>query len=112
MKSGNKAEEARRRAHAQFAKPKAGEAKGLSDYEKAKRATAAKTERLRALRLEKEAAEREVAEKAVAAGAKPPKKAKARRETAVEEEEVEVEAEHEEEIDEPRFEGGNSDYDE
>lgn len=111
---GNKAEEARRRAHAQFAKPKAGEAKGLSDYEKAKRATAAKTVRLRALRMEKEAADREVAEKALAAGVKPPKKTKARRETAVEEDEVEVEADTEhEEIDEPHFgDGGNSEFDE
>ncbi|MDX9860189.1 MAG: hypothetical protein RBS99_04650 [Rhodospirillales bacterium] len=116
MKSGNKAEEARRRAHAQFAKAKAGEPKGLSDYEKAKRATAAKTVRLRALRLEKEAAEREVAEKAVAAGAKPPKKSKASRaETAADEEEMEVDADtdREREIDEPRYdEGAVSDFDE
>jgi len=70
MNSGNvKADEARRRAQAQFAKPKAAEAKGLSEYEKAKRATAAKTARLRALRLEKEAAERD------AVADKPPKKA-------------------------------------
>jgi|GEM_PF-6290016 hypothetical protein len=116
MKSGNKAEEARRKAHAQFAKPKAGEAKGLSDYEKAKRATAAKTARLRALRLEKEAADRETTEKAVAAGGKPPKKTKAgRRETVADEEEVDTEAdtEHEREIGEPRFEeGGESEFDE
>ncbi|MBE0533728.1 MAG: hypothetical protein IH626_23135 [Rhodospirillales bacterium] len=110
----NKAEEARRRAHAQFAKPKAGEAKGLSDYEKAKRATAAKTVRLRALRMEKEAADREVAEKAAAAGVKPPKKTKAARsETVADEEDVEVDAEHEREIGEPQFEeGGESDFDE
>ncbi|WP_316978437.1 hypothetical protein [Shumkonia mesophila] len=114
MKSGHKAEEARRRAHAQFAKPKAGEAKGLSDYEKAKRVTAAKTVRLRALRLEKEAADREVAEKAVAAGVKPPKKTKAgRSEPVVEEEDAEADAEGEREIGEPHFEeGGESEFDE
>lgn len=66
-----KAEEARRRAQAQFAKPKSQEAKGLSDYEKAKQATAAKTVRLRAMRLEREAAERE------ASGGKPTKAASA-----------------------------------
>lgn len=57
-----KADEARRKAQAKFAKPKSQEGKGLSEYEKAKLATAAKTARLRALRLEKEAAERETAD--------------------------------------------------
>lgn len=106
MKSGNvKAEEARRRAHAQFAKPKAAEAKGLSDYEKAKRATAAKTARLRALRLEKEAAERETV------GDKPTKKAKAaRRESAADAEEADAESDMDVEREigtEPRFDGGD-----
>lgn len=80
MKSGHgKAEEARRKAHAQFNKPKANDGKGVSDYEKAKQATAAKTARLRTLRLEREAADRDVAAQAVAAGGKPPKAAKAAR---------------------------------
>jgi len=86
MKSGHgKAEEARRKAHAQFNKPKGHDAKGLSDYEKAKLATAAKTARLRAQRLEKEAADRDLAAQVVAAGGKPPKATKASRATAADE---------------------------
>ena len=93
-----KAEEARRKAHAQFAKPKSQEGKGLSDYEKAKQATAAKTARLRALRLEKEAADR-------ASGAKPTKAVKGKGAVAsrVEDEDADETVEDAVELGEPGF---------
>lgn len=95
LKSGHaKAEEARRKAHSQFNKPKTKEGKGLSEYEKARQATAAKTARLRALRLEKEAADRESAAQAAAAKGRPSKAGRAVRNEAPAETEVdEVEPE-------------------
>jgi hypothetical protein len=69
-------EAARRKAQDQFAKVKQRDADALKDREKVQAAEAAKTARLRALRLAKEAidkdtAEKEAAEKAAAAAAKP-----------------------------------------
>jgi hypothetical protein len=69
-------EAARRKAQDQFAKVKQRDAEALKDREKVEAAEAAKTARLRALRLAKEAVDKEVAdkeaaEKAAAAAAKP-----------------------------------------
>lgn len=69
-------EAARRKAQDQFAKVKQRDAEALKDREKVQAAEAAKTARLRALRLakeaiDKEAADKEAAEKAATAAAKP-----------------------------------------
>jgi hypothetical protein len=75
-------EEARRRAEARFAKTKQRDQDAQTAYEelaKHQRAEAAKTERLRALRLAKEAAEAEVAARAAAAKAQASATAQERR---------------------------------
>jgi hypothetical protein len=69
-------EAARRKAQDQFAKVKQRDAEALKDREKVHAAEAAKTARLRALRLakeaiDKEAADKEATEKAAVAAAKP-----------------------------------------
>jgi hypothetical protein len=74
-------EAARRKAQDQFAKVKQRDAEALKDREKVQAAEAAKTARLRALRLakeaiDKEAADKEASEKAAAAAAKPPARRK------------------------------------
>jgi hypothetical protein len=67
---GARAEEARRKAQEQFAKVKQRDAEALKEREKIQAADAAKTARLRALRLAKEAADEAAAAQAAAA-AKP-----------------------------------------
>jgi hypothetical protein len=66
---GTKAEDARRKAHDQFAKGKQRNADALKERERTERAAAEKTSRLRALRLAKEAADLVVAEQEAAAKA-------------------------------------------
>lgn len=73
MKSETRRDEAARsKAQAQFAKVKQRDAEALHDRERSQAADAAKTARLRALRLAKEAADKLAAE-AAAAEAKPTK---------------------------------------
>lgn len=72
--SGATAEEARRRAQAQFDKAKKNDTDVWREREKLRQEDADKTSRLRALRLAKEAADKEAA-----AAPKEPKPASARR---------------------------------
>ncbi len=83
----SRTEDARRRAQEQFAKTKQRNADTLKDRERVRQATAAKTARLRALRLAKEAADKEAlardaAEKATSAKDATALKAAARRKSA------------------------------
>jgi hypothetical protein len=71
---GFRAEEARRKSQERLAADRLRAAQALKDRDKAQAAEAAKTTRLRALRLAKEASDKEAADRAAAVKASSPAK--------------------------------------